>query len=265
MKLVNKFVFVTALYDINRKDRKFEFYINNLKKLLNFKVPIIIFCNSETHNKLKKIKRNHFTKFIIKEFRELYFFKNHYTQIKEILESKKFVENVKDYGARIETTSAEYNIVNYSKFFFLENAKELLHSDYYIWVDAGIPRFFKKIPEDVWPDFSKFKNKIIVQTFRNKEINEKFGKEFSNVIDNIEMEKEFKLSRYLIIGTTFVVPKNYVSWLKEKILFYYKKMVSYGFINNEQVALEFVVKDYPKYFDIKINNSEKWYNFDKYI
>ena len=79
------------------------------------------------------------------------------------------------------------------------------------------------------------------------------------------MEKEFKLSRYLIIGTTFVVPKNYVSWLKEKILFYYKKMVSYGFINNEQVALEFVVKDYPEYFDIKINNSEKWYNFDKYI
>ena len=81
------------MYDINRKDRKFEFYINNLKKLLNFKVPIIIFCNFETHIKLKKIKRNHFTKFVVKEFDELFFFKNHYTQIKEILESKKFVEN----------------------------------------------------------------------------------------------------------------------------------------------------------------------------
>ena len=88
---------------------------------------------------------------------------------------------------------------------------------------------------------------------------------FLDVLNNIELEEECNKSRYLIIGTTIVVPKDYVDWLKEKILIYYKLMIKYGFINNEQVALEFAVKDNLDYFDIKLNNSNNWYNLMNYI
>ena len=42
-------------------------------------------------------------------------------------------------------------------------------------------------------------------------------------------------------------------------------MIKYGFINNEQVALEFAVKDNRDYFNIKLNNSNNWYIVMNYI
>jgi hypothetical protein len=73
------------------------------------------------------------------------------------------------------------------------------------------------------------------------------------------------MSRYLIIGTTFVVPNKDIEWLKKCINDKLNEMINYGFLNNEQVALEFVVKENIKKFDIKINNSNNWYNFMDYI
>ena len=73
------------------------------------------------------------------------------------------------------------------------------------------------------------------------------------------------MSRYLIIGTTFVVPNKDVEWLRNNINEKYREMLDYGFLNNEQVALEFVVKENMERFDIKINNSNNWYNMMEYI
>ena len=73
------------------------------------------------------------------------------------------------------------------------------------------------------------------------------------------------MSRYLIIGTTFVVPNKDVEWLRETINEKYREMLDYGFLNNEQVALEFAVKENMDKFDIKINNSNNWYNMMEFI
>jgi hypothetical protein len=73
------------------------------------------------------------------------------------------------------------------------------------------------------------------------------------------------MSRYLIIGTTFVVPHKNVNWLKKNINQKFNEMLDFGFLNNEQVALEFVVKENIHKFDVKINNSNNWYNFMEYI
>ena len=62
------------------------------------------------------------------------------------------------------------------------------------------------------------------------------------------------MSRYLIIGTTFVVPNKDVLWLKKCINDKFKEMINYGFLNNEQVALEFVVKENIKKFDNWLEN-----------
>ena len=262
--ILNKFIGVTALYDIERKDRNFDFYINNIIKLLEFKIPLIIFCNKSTYEKLKDINREYYIQFIVREFNELDFYKKNYNNIKNILDNEKYKKNVKHYG-RPETIYPEYNIIQYSKFDFLCEVKNIVNSQYYIWIDAGVPRFFDNIPKNEWPNYKKLNDKIIVQTFRENEIKEKFKYNFNEIINKINLKNECKMSRYLIIGTTFVVPNKNVLWLKKCINDKFNEMLDYDFLNNEQVALEFVVKENIDKFDIKINNSNNWYNFMDYI
>ena len=264
ISLMNNFVCVTALYNIGRKDRNFEFYIENTKKLLQFKMPLIIFCNKSTYNKLKDIKREYYTQFIVREFEELDFYKKHYHEIKENISKDEYKNNVKHYG-RPETVYPEYNIIQYSKFDFLFEVKNIINSQHYIWIDAGVPRFFNDIPKNKWPNYKKLNDKIIVQTFRENEIKDKFKCNFNEITNNIKLKNECKMSRYLIIGTTFVVPNKDVEWLRNNINEKYREMLDYGFLNNEQVALEFVVKENMERFDIKINNSNNWYNMMEYI
>ena len=264
ISLMNKLVCVTALYDIGRKDRNFDFYIKNINKLLQFKMPLIIFSNKSTYNKLKDIKREYYTQFIVRELEDLDFYKKHYHEIKENISTDKYKKNIKDYG-RPETIYPEYNVIQYSKFDFLCEVKNIIHSDSYIWIDTGIPRFFNTIPINEWPDHKKLNDKIIVQTFRETEIKEKFKCNFNEIINNISLKNECKMSRYLIIGTTFVVPNKDVEWLRKTVNEKYREMLDYGFLNNEQVALEFVVKENRDKVDIKINHSNNWYNMMEYI
>jgi len=263
-KIISKYICVTALYDIGRKDRNFDFYIDNIKKLLQFKMPLIIFCNNSTYNKLKDINHEHYVQFIVREFEELDFYKKHYSEIKNNISSESYKRNVKHYG-RPETVYSEYNIIQYSKFDFISEVKQIVNSEYYIWIDAGVPRFFDNVPTDIWPNYEKLNDKIIVQTFKEAEINEKFNKNFNDILNCINLENECKMSRYLIIGTTFVVPNKDVEWLKTKVNEKYNEMLRYGYLNNEQVAIEFVVKENLERFDVKINNSNNWYNMMEYI
>ena len=263
-KLRFNFVAVTALYDIGRKDRKFDFYINYFSQLLSFKMPLVVFCNSSTYDHFKSIKREHYTQFIVRELEELDFYKKHHNEIKENISQEIYKKNVMHYG-RPETIHPNYNVIQYSKFDFLQEAKKMINAEYYMWIDAGAPRFFKSIPETIWPNSNLFNNKIIVQTFMVKEIRERFLSNFCESIGKIQLKDECKNSRYLIIGTNFVVPNKDVHWLRDKINSKFKEMLQYGYLNNEQVAMEFVVKENMNKFDIKVNNSEKWYNMMEYI
>ena len=42
-------------------------------------------------------------------------------------------------------------------------------------------------------------------------------------------------------------------------------MLEFGFLNNEQIAIEFCFKENPEMFDVKINKSDNWYNMLEYI
>lgn len=262
--LIEKFVCVTAIYDIGRKDRNFKFYEQNLKKLLQFKCPLVIFCDKNTYQKFQNISRDYYTQFMVQDLKNLKFYKKHYREIQKNISSQEYKTHVKNYG-RPETIYPEYNVIQFSKFDFLCQVKHVLDSECYIWIDCGIPRFFKNVPSSEWPNYQKLNDKIIVQTFRETEIQAKFKNSFDNIIQNINLQQECKMSRYLIIGGTFVVPKKDVEWLKDCIVNEYNNMLNYGYLNNEQVALEFVVKNNMEKFDIKINNSNNWYNMFHYI
>ena len=255
---------VTAIYDLKRHDRNFDFYLNNIKDLLKFKIDLFIFCNKDTYEKIKNVERECYTKYIIKDLEELDFYKKHYIEIKNNISSENYMKNVKDYG-RIETLNPLYNTIQYSKFDFLLEVKQLVNSNYYMWIDAGVSRFFKKIPQHMWPNISKLKKKIVLQSFKDSEIKKKFKTDFETAINSIKIKNECKQSRYLIIGTTFVVPSKDVEWFRKTINEKYEEMLNYGFLNNEQIALEFTVKENMERFDVKINNSNNWYNMMEYI
>jgi len=262
--LTNKMISITALYDISRPDRDFSFYLNYIKDLLKFKLPLVIFCNNITYQNLKIIERPYYTRFIIKEIEDLEFYRKYYKDIYKNINNINFINTVKEYG-RIETINSNYNIIQYSKFYFIEEVKKIINSKYYIWLDAGVSRFFDKIPERIFPNYEKLSNKIIIQTFKESEIKEKFNCNFKEALDKINLFDECTNSRYLIIGTTIIVPKDYVEKLKNNIIIQFNKMLEIGFLNNEQVAIEFCVKENPEMFDIKINKSDNWYNMFEYI
>jgi hypothetical protein len=256
---------ITALYDINRHDRSFEFYIEKIKDLFRFKLPLIIFCGQKTYLKLKDITRDSYTKFIVNELEDLKFYKNHLSEITNNLTNPIYKTNVKHYG-RIETVNPLYNIIQYSKFDFLCQVKTIIDCKNYMWIDAGVSRFFKQIPTTYWPNINKLtSNKIIVQSFNQPEIQSKFKTDFYSALTKINMHDECKDSRYLIIGTTFVVPNKDVEWLHDNINNIFQEMINIGYLNNEQLAMEFVIKNNLDRFDIKINKSNNWYNMMEYI
>ena len=249
----NDVTIVTALFNIEREQmdgRDWDEYLKWFTVTLQLKCPMTVFVTEDLVDFVKEKRGKLPTEIIMQDVEEMpyYHLKD---QIQEILDSPEYKEKMADPG-RIECKYAMYSVIQYSKFQWIKQAiQSASHgSDYYFWLDAGGSRFFegydlnKPYPSDTaMESLEGMGESCLVQMncdyypdlFQKPELS------LSYLFDN----------RSYVLGSLFGGHKNSVPKvcdLVEDILL--NRMIKKGNMNNEQIALGYLVKKYPDEFSI---------------
>ena len=256
----NDVTIVTALFNMNRDKldgRKWNNYLKWFSNFLKLNSPLIIFTSPDLNEFIKSRRSNINTKILNSDLNEIPYFYL-FNQIKEIINSQKFKNNVKDIN-RIECKDPLYLIIQFSKFFWLRKAAfmNFFNSQQFLWLDAGSSRFFEdfNLKKSFPSTFGKYLLKDIGDTFLVQmnydcypDLYNKSNLEFNYLYDN----------RSFVLGSLFGGNKKIIdkiSDLVDDLLL--NKMIKNGIINNDQVALAYLVKNNPELFSIYCRKDKK--------
>jgi hypothetical protein len=249
----NKFCLVTSLFNINRETmlgndgRSWGDYLEWFGKTLQIKAPMIIFVEEDLIDFIIE-RRQYPTKIITHSVDEIpyYFLKE---EIQDILDSPEYQEKI-DAPERIECKHSMYSVVQYSKFKWLEQAIELnpFSSKYFFWIDAGASRHF--IDFDVNIEFPSEQTISALDESGSKfllQLNMEYYKDIASaekLSDNYLLD-----ARAITCGSFFGGEWKAVLEVSKKIDdILIHKMIGMGFVNNEQIALAYLLKNNPDLF-----------------
>ena len=242
---------VTALFNIRREGmdgRMWEDYVKWFDITLKLKVPMTIFVSEDLQEFVEERRLHSPTNLIIQKVEEMPLY-NLKDNIDTILFSDNFKNIIKD-PERIECQHALYSIVQYSKFYWLERAAEEGTDDYYFWLDAGSSRFFKDYNfSESYPSPQAIEclegigDRLLVQ------MNTEY---YPDLAESEELPLDYLCdNRSYVLGSMFGGTQEAIQNVKEVIMdIFYNDMLKEGFVNNEQVALGYLIKQEPHLFEI---------------
>jgi hypothetical protein len=248
---------VTGLFDIKRHDmdgRVWNSYLNWFEKTLSINCPMVVYVEEETVNFVKNKRKNLPTKIISQKIEDLYYFK-HKEAMDKIINLVEYKNKIKD-NKRIECNHSLYSIIQYSKFEWMKRTglENPFNSDYFIWMDAGLSRFFddldinKTYPSDNFKnEIEKIKHKVLIQTFMSH---------YPDLFNAPILQDDYLVdNRSYVMGGMFGGGKDAIIAVKEKVDNLFEYMLSNNIVNNEQIALGYLFKTNPELFISFINNS----------
>jgi hypothetical protein len=248
---------VTSLYDINRHNldgRTWDEYLEWFAKTLSLKSPMVVFVDSDLVEFVKEHRKNLPTKIVEESIDKIpyYHIKD---KLDAIIQSEEYQSQISDPN-RIECKSSLYDIIQYSKFKWVERVadKNYFDSEYFLWVDAGLSRFFYDMNlnepypgENASQSLLEIKENILIQVFLSY---------YPDLANSTELSKNYlKDNRSYIMGGMFGAGEKPIKTLCSMIDEILNQMLSENFINNEQIALGFLYKKYPDLFVEFFNES----------
>jgi len=236
---------VTAFFDINREEkgdgRKLEEYLEWMKRTLQLNCNLYIVTETKFIPFIQEHRPLHYPTVVkVQTLQECKYYK-YYNQISEILKSDEYKKRIQ-HPNRVECILPEYNIIQYSKMEWLENAMEEdpFDTPSFFWIDMGISRFFLDV------DISKpypgecihMTDRFIIQQ-RHDLLYYPIDEDFAWKSDN------------LLKGTMFGGVKEVVRSVSKELEHVFEtQMIDKGIVNNEQVGLVLVWKQHPEWFHI---------------
>jgi hypothetical protein len=235
---------VTAFFDINREKkgdgRKLQDYLEWMKKTLQLNCNLYIATEKKFVPFILEHRPSDYPTFIKEQTLQDCKYYKYYHRMKQIIESDDYKSRIQ-HSSRVECILPEYNLIQYSKFGWLEDAIETnpFHTSSFFWIDMGISRFFLDV------DISKpypgpcihNTNKFILQK-RFDLLHYRIDDDFIWKSDNIVKGGMFGGSNDTIIHVSQALEEVFVSMLEK------------GCVNNEQVALALVWKENPQWFEL---------------
>lgn len=244
----NQFVIVSSLFNIKREGmdgRTWEDYLKWFDITLKLKCPMILFVTEDVRSFVEERRKNIPTVIITQTVEEIpyYYLKD---QIDVIISSDEYKNKIKDYD-RIECQHSLYSIVQYSKFKWLERAIEEnpFDSKFFFWMDAGSSRFFEEYDlsqdypsENAINSLSNMGEQFLIQ------VNMEYYKDLANATT---LTKDYLLdNRSYVLGSMFGGTKTTTLKVAKDIEnVFINLMIMNGFVNNEQVALGYLLKTNP--------------------
>ena len=248
---MSKVKVITALFDIGREKlgdgRTMDQYLNWFEKTLSLKVPMVIYTEEKFRKFVEERRDLEFTKIVIQRLEEIPMYK-HRNRMNEIIKNPYYLSKIRD-NSRIECNLDLYNVIQYSKFGWLE--EEILRgedSDFYFWMDAGCSRFFGDFDIFLnWPNLEILdEDKFIIQGNVNTSL----------IYPSMDIENYKWDNNCILVGTLFGGRGDIVRKISiESIKILEEEMLNIGMVNNEQIALAILFKRSPDLFNVYINLS----------
>jgi len=258
---------VTSLYNIDRQKidgRSWEVYLEWFRKTLEIKNPAIIFVDSETEEFVKKHRDGLPTLIIVEPLSASPYY-NLNSTIDDIMNSPEYSNKVMDTN-RIECKSSLYNIVQFSKFWWMKKASEInfFETEFFLWLDAGISRFFDQLHINTDSKYPGQFFKESIKTLGSKIYLQIFMSNYPDLSNAIDLNDSYlRDNRSFVAGGIFMADKKSISILKEKVDdVLEKKMINQKIINNEQIVLGYLTKKNPELFSFFKNYSNIHLNYE---
>ena len=267
-KKMSKVTFVSALFDINRVDgRKWDEYLKWFDTTLKLKVPMVLFVTEDIVDFVRERRGdditvnmdggvggswlvNDQTEIIVQTVNDIPYY-GLKDQIQDILDSDQYKKDMAD-PQRIECKQAMYPIIQYSKFPWLTQAAAMNphESDYFFWLDAGGSRFFE--------DYD------LTQNYPSEEAKKALGDMGDSFLLQMNTEYYTDLANAKTLSTDYLYDNR--SYVLGSMFGGHKKslfrvcdmvhdvlmndMIANNTINNEQIALGYLIKKYPDEFSL---------------
>ena len=246
---MSKVTVVSALFDIERVDgRPWEEYLKWFDEFLKLKVPMVLYVSEDVAEFLVD-KRNDIPTAVCVQTVDQIPYYHLKDEIQGILDSDEYQENISD-PDRIECKQAMYSVIQYSKFPWLKLAAEdnPHNSDYFFWLDAGGSRFFGL------PDLKKeFPSKEAVKSL--EEMGDSFlvqmnTEYYPDLSDAEELDLDYLYdNRSYVLGSMFGGHRNAIAKVCDMVEdIFLNEMIKKGNVNNEKIALGYLIKKYPDDF-----------------
>ena len=263
-----KVTLVSALFDINRVDgRKWEEYLKWFEITLKLRVPMVLFLDRDMQEFIDKRRGDLFSKPEIKEYLHTqtlyqtvedipyYGLKD---QIQEILDSDQYKKDMAD-PERIECKQAMYPIIQYSKFPWLTKAAEMNphKSDYFFWLDAGGSRFFEDY--DLTQNYPSEEAKKALDEMGDSFLVQMNTEYYTDLANAKTLSTDYLYdNRSYVLGSMFGGHKKSLFRVCDMIHdVLMNDMLANNTINNEQIALGYLIKKYPDEFSLYERTNQK--------
>jgi len=244
---------VSSLFNIERNEmdgRTWKEYLEWFDKTLKLKCSMILFVTEDIREFIEERRTDIPTEIIVQQVEDIPFYhlKN---DIQSILDTPEYKNKISD-PRRIECQHALYSVIQYSKFKWLLKAiEENPHgSNHFFWLDAGGSRFFDGFDLDQEYPSQSAKKSL-------EEMGESFLVQMNcDFYPDLYNAKKLPLdylydNRSFVLGSMFGGHKNAIPKvcdLVEDILL--NEMIAKGNVNNEQIAMGYLVKNYSDEFAI---------------
>lgn len=242
-------IVTTALFDINRErmgdGRSIGEYLEWFSRTLQLRCDFLVFTEERFADFVREQRKgiDNKTHIVVQKLEEVPF----YTEIENIrstISSDTYRIRMMD-TSRIECFLPEYNVIQYSKFGWLEHACQNFDYENYIWMDAGCSRFFGDFDtRSAWPDGSKFAaGKLTIQGNQN----------LVNNFDSMVPDDYIWDNNCMLVGTLFGGDRQTVLNVKSEIELIYRRYLAKDCVNNEQIPLAILAKETPSLFNIVVH------------
>lgn len=244
---------VSSLFNIQREGmdgRTWEDYLKWFEITLKLKCPMILFVTEDVREFIEKRRLSVPTTVIVQSIEDIPYYSLR-EKIDNIILSEEYKNKISDPN-RIECQHSMYSIIQYSKFKWLKHAiKENPYgSKYFFWLDAGGSRFFDGYDlSQEYPSSNALESLDDMGDTFLIQMNMEYYKDLAN---SKELPSEYLLdNRSYILGSMFGGSIVGVEKVSEDIDNIFKHdMIDNGFVNNEQIALGYLVKKTPDNFSI---------------
>jgi len=248
---MNQVTFVSALFDIDRVDgRKWDQYLKWFEETLKLQVPMVLFIEEDLQGFIDERRGDLPTQTIHQTVEDIpyYHLKD---QIQEILDSEEYQQNISD-PDRIECKQAMYSVIQYSKFPWLKQAAELNphKSDSFFWLDAGGSRFFNNFDlTEPYPGPSAMES---IKGMGESFLIQMNCEYYKDLYEAKELDENYLYdNRSYVLGSMFGGHKNIIPKITDMVDdILMNKMIAENNVNNEQIALGYLVKKYPDDFAV---------------
>jgi len=244
---------VTALVNIEREKmdgRVWEDYLEWFEITLKINCPMTVYVTEDLIELVNRVRGDRQTTVVTINSDDDIPYYRYYDQIETILNSEEYKSKIKD-NKRIECNHPFYTIIQYSKFVWLMDALQRDDSEFIFWIDAGASRFFEDYDlEKMYPSVDALNNLYEMGNRFLVQVNTEFYSELVNnnieYFDSIEYQWD---NRSFVLGSMFGGKNDSVYEIANLVHSYFEERILNNCVNNEQIALGYLIKKYPDLFE----------------